>query len=321
MKDAKILVAGYLGMVGQSIYRELKKQGFSNVHGGSREEVDFTNQQEVFNYLTKSRFDQIYIAAAKVGGIHANNTFPADFIYQNLMIEANLIHGGYLAGTEKILFLGSSCIYPREVGQPMQESSLLSGHLEQTNEPYAIAKIAGIKLCESYNRQYKDCDYRSVMPANLYGPGDNYHLENSHVIPALIRKFHEAKVNNDKDVKVWGTGLSKREFLYVDDLARACVLIMNLEVQNYHELVKPMRSHINVGFGDDLTIKDLAYKIASTVGFEGAIEFDLSRPDGPKQKLLDVTLLKQIGWLPTIGISKGLKLAYEDFLASENLRK
>lgn len=321
MKSAKILVAGDLGMVGQSIYRELKKQGFSNIHGCSRHEIDFTNQQQVFEYLSKSRFDQLYIAAAKVGGIYANNTFPADFIYQNLMIEANLIHGAYLAKTKKILFLGSSCIYPRETIQPMQESSLLSGHLEQTNEPYAIAKIAGIKLCESYNRQYEDCDFRSVMPANLYGPGDNYHLENSHVIPALIRKFHEAKLNNKKDVVVWGTGLSKREFLYVDDLARACTQIMNLGLEDYRKLVKPMCEHINVGFGVDITIKDLASQIANTVGFTGNIKFDVSRPDGPKQKLLDISLLKKIGWLPSINIHEGLKLAYDDFLTSENLRK
>jgi GDP-L-fucose synthase len=259
----------------------------------------------------------VYLAAAKVGGIHANNTYPAEFIYENLMIQANVIHSAFQSGVKKLLFLGSSCIYPRAVAQPMREDALLTGVLEPTNEPYAIAKIAGIKLCESYNRQYGQShglDYRSVMPTNLYGPGDNYHPENSHVIPALIRRFHEAKVNRASSVTIWGSGRPRREFLYVDDMAAACLHVMNLEPSVYQEHTQPMLSHINVGIGHDITIAELAVAVGRVVGFAGGIEFDSTKPDGTMQKLMDGGRLRSLGWTPAIELDEGLARAYDDFL-------
>ena len=259
----------------------------------------------------------MYLAAAKVGGIHANNTYPAEFIYENLMVQANVIHQAFLSGVKKLLFLGSSCIYPREVSQPMSEDALLTGKLEPTNEPYAIAKIAGIKLCESYNRQYGEShglDYRSVMPTNLYGIGDNYHPENSHVIPALIRKFHEAKTNNASEVIIWGTGAPKREFLYVDDMAEASVFVMTLDPKKYQSATEIMLSHLNVGFGSDITIHELAMTIKKVIGFEGAIQFDSKRPDGSPQKLIDSSRINDLGWQPKMDLESGLNKAYQDFL-------
>jgi len=288
-------------------------------------ELDLTNQQAVREFFESEKPDQVYLAAAKVGGIHANNTYPAEFIYQNMMIEANVIHEAYRAGVKKLLFLGSSCIYPRMVPQPMREDALLTGTLEPTNEPYAIAKIAGIKLCESYNRQY-GTDYRSVMPTNLYGPGDNYHPENSHVIPALIRRFHEAKISmesttyfplsNPHSVTIWGTGTPRREFLNVDDMAAASIHVMNLDKAIYDAHTQPMLSHINVGTGEDVTIKELAETIAEVTGYTGNIEFDPTKPDGTPRKLMDSTRLRSLGWEPKIGLKEGLTVAYEDFLES-----
>jgi GDP-L-fucose synthase len=284
-------------------------------------EIDLTNQAAVRAFFAKAEIDEVYLAAAKVGGIHANNSQPAAFIYENLMIEANIIDAAFRSGVKKLLFLGSSCIYPRLASQPMREDALLTGPLEPTNEPYAIAKIAGIKLCESYNRQYggsHGIDYRSVMPTNLYGPGDNYDLENSHVIPALIRKFHEAKVNAASEVVVWGTGTPRREFLYVDDMASACVHVMQLPQGDYEKHTEPMLSHINVGFGEDISISDLAQLVAGVVGFDGDIVFDTDRPDGAPQKLLDSTRLNSLGWRPQVSLEEGLRLAYAAFNASED---
>jgi len=279
-------------------------------------ELDLTNQAQVNAFFEQEKPDQVYLAAAKVGGIHANDTYPAEFIYQNLMIEANVINAAFQNGVKKLLFLGSSCIYPRLAEQPMREDALLTGKLESTNEPYAIAKIAGIKLCESYNRQYGQThgiDYRSVMPTNLYGPGDNYHPENSHVIPALIRRFHEAKINNTPSVTIWGTGTPKREFLYVDDMARACVHVMHLDKPTYDQHTEPMCSHINVGTGTDLTIKELSETIKAVVGYEGRIDFDPSKPDGSPRKLMDSRRLSSLGWSSEIGLKDGLARAYADF--------
>jgi GDP-L-fucose synthase len=280
-------------------------------------QLDLTNQAAVRDFFEREKPDQVYLAAAKVGGIYANNTYPADFIYENLMIEANVIDAAFRAGVKKLLFLGSSCIYPRLAPQPMREDALLTDLLEPTNEPYAIAKIAGIKLCESYNRQYgksHGVDYRSVMPTNLYGPGDNYHPENSHVIPALIRRFHEAKVNKAASVAIWGTGTPRREFLYVDDMAAACVHVMNLDHETYSAHTQPMLSHINVGFGSDVTISALAQLAANAVGFSGAITHDPSKPDGSPQKLMDSTRLNSLGWKASVDLETGLRLAYNDFL-------
>lgn len=309
----KIYVAGHRGMVGSAIVRTLQSQGQSNIVTRTHAELDLTNQLAVKDFFVKEKPDQVYLAAAKVGGIHANNTYPAEFIYQNLMIEANIIHAAHLNDIQKLLFLGSSCIYPKAVSQPMREDALLTGVLESTNEPYAIAKIAGIKLCESYNRQYGR-DYRSVMPTNLYGPGDNYHLENSHVIPALIRRFHEAKVNNLPAVVIWGTGNPKREFLYVDDMAAASVHVMNLSKMNYDQHTQPMLSHINVGCGDDITIRELATIVGKTVGYTGEISLDSTKPDGTPRKLMDSARLHGLGWVAKIGLETGLNLAYQDFL-------
>ncbi len=312
----KIYIAGHQGMVGAAILRNLKKR--SN-HGDSdfvlrtHKELDLTDQVAVKAFFKEEKPEEVYLAAAKVGGIHANKTYPADFIYQNLMIEANIVHEAWQTGVRKLLFLGSSCIYPKLALQPMSESALLTGQLEQTNEAYAIAKIAGIKLCESYNRQY-DTDYRSVMPTNLYGPGDSYHPQNSHVIPALIRRIHEAKINTAEVVTIWGTGTPRREFLYVDDMASACVHVMNLNKKVYGTYTHPMQSHINVGCGKDVTIHDLALIISKVIGFQGNISFDTDKPDGTPRKLLDCSLLNRLGWQAGVTLEDGLRLAYHDFL-------
>jgi GDP-L-fucose synthase len=319
-KPPKIYVAGHRGMVGSAILRQLLVSGHpaDRIITRSHAELDLTNQAAVNSFFELEKPDQVYLAAAKVGGIHANNTYPAEFIYQNLMIQANVIDATFRNGVQKLLFLGSSCIYPKLVPQPMSEDALLTGTLEPTNEPYAIAKIAGIKLCESYNRQYgisHGVDFRSVMPTNLYGPGDNYHPENSHVIPALIRRFHEAKVNQAPSVTIWGTGSPKREFLYVDDMAAASVYVMNLPKATYDQHTQPMLSHINVGCGEDISIREVAELIGKTVGYRGEITFDPSKPDGTPRKLMDSTRLNALGWRAQGGLEVGLKAAYEDFLA------
>lgn len=317
----KIYVAGHRGMVGSAIVRELQKQGQANILMRSRSELELTNQLEVRDFFQAEKPDQVYLAAAKVGGIHANNTYPAEFIYENLMVQTNVIHEAFKAGVRKLLFLGSSCIYPKAVRQPMREDALLSGILESTNEPYAVAKIAGIKLCESYNRQY-GVDYRSVMPTNLYGVGDNYHPENSHVIPALIRRFHEAKMSKAPRVLIWGSGSPMREFLYVDDMAAASIHVMNLDKNIYDKQTEPMLSHINVGFGSDVTIKDLAKTISEVVAYQGRIDFDPTKPDGAARKLMDSGRLNALGWKAQVNLKSGLFLAYQDYLAnSEVLRK
>ncbi len=319
MNQLKVYVAGHCGMVGSAIRRSLERQGQVNILACTHDELDLTNQLAVRSFFDQVQPDQVFLAAAKVGGIYANNTYPAEFIYQNLMIEANVIDAAFNSGVKKILFLGSSCIYPKLAPQPIRENALLTGVLESTNEPYAIAKIAGIKLCESYNRQYGESngiDYRCVMPTNLYGPGDNYHLENSHVIPALIRRFHEAKVNHALSVKVWGSGNPRREFLHVDDMADACVYIMNLDKANYDLHTQPMCSHINVGSGIDITINRLAKTIARVTGYQGIIEFDATKPDGAQRKLMDSSRLKTLGWQPRIELQEGLNSTYQDFLSS-----
>lgn len=317
----KIYIAGHRGMVGSAIIRALQHKGQTNIITRDHAKLDLTDQSAVRNFFATEKPNQVYLAAAKVGGIHANNTYPADFLYQNLMIEANIIDAAFRNGVKKLLFLGSSCIYPKLAPQPMREDALLTGTLEPTNEPYAIAKIAGIKLCESYNRQYgasHGVDYRSVMPTNLYGPGDNYHPENSHVIPALIRRFHEAKVNNAPNVTIWGTGTPRREFLHVDDMAAACVHIMNLDKLTYDKHTQPMLSHINVGYGSDLTIREVAQAIAQTVGYTGSIAFDSSKPDGTPRKLMDSSRINALGWHANISLKEGLKMTYEDFLKNHN---
>jgi GDP-L-fucose synthase len=304
-------------MVGSAIVRALQKQGKTNIVARTRAELDLTNQAAVQQFFAQEKPTKVYLAAAKVGGIHANNTYPADFIYQNLMVQANVVDAAFRNGVQKLLFLGSSCIYPRMAAQPMREDALLTGVLEPTNEPYAIAKIAGIKLCESYNRQYGQShgvDYRSVMPTNLYGPGDNYHPENSHVIPALIRRFHEAKVARAPSVAIWGTGTPRREFLYVDDMAAASLHVMQLTKALYDQHTKPMQSHINVGSGSDVTIADLARHIANSVGYLGQIEFDVSKLDGAPRKWMDSSRLNALGWAPQIDLQQGLATAYQDFV-------
>jgi GDP-L-fucose synthase len=319
--DQKIYVAGHEGMVGSSIVRTLKNKGYSNIIGHTHEELDLTNQVAVHQVFEEEKPQQVYLAAAKVGGIHANNTYPAEFIYDNIMVEANVIHAAYKSGVKKLLFLGSSCIYPKSAEQPMREEALLSGHLEATNEPYAIAKITGIKLCESYNRQY-GVDYRSVMPTNLYGPGDNYHPENSHVIPALIRRFHEAKFNGSSSVTIWGSGKPRREFLYVDDMAEASVFVMELEQKKYQSQTEIMRSHLNVGCGSDVTIKELAETISNVVGYNGEINFDVAKADGTIRKLMDSERLNNLGWQAKVSLKEGLEKAYRDYLNnSEALRR
>jgi GDP-L-fucose synthase len=321
MSQPKIYVAGHRGMVGSAIVRELQKQSETNIVVRTHDELELTNQREVRDFFKVERPDQVYLAAAKVGGIYANNIYPAEFIYENLMVQANVIHEAFKVGVKKLLFLGSSCIYPKAVRQPMREDALLSGILESTNEPYAVAKIAGIKLCESYNRQY-GVDYRSVMPTNLYGVGDNYHPENSHVIPALIRRFHEAKMNKSPKVVIWGSGSPMREFLYVDDMAAASIHVMNLDKNIYDKQTEPMLSHINVGFGSDVTIKDLAKTISEVVDYQGGIDFDPTKPDGAARKLMDSSRLNGLGWKAQVNLKDGLFLAYQDYLAnSEVLRK
>jgi len=302
-------------MVGSAIVRNLRAHGYTNIVTRTHNELDLVQQADVRKFFANERIDQVYLAAAKVGGILANNTYPAEFIYQNLMVETNVIHEAWQSGVKKLLFLGSSCIYPRLAPQPMAENALLTGVLEPTNEPYAIAKIAGVKICESYNRQY-GTDYRCVMPTNLYGPGDNYHAENSHVIPGLIRRFHEAKQHAATEVVIWGTGEPMREFLYVDDMAEACLHIMELDKERYALNTQPMLSHINIGTGEDLSIRDLAQIIGEVVGYQGRIVFDTSKPDGSPRKLMDVSRMKSLGWHPRIELRQGLGIAYADFLAS-----
>jgi len=313
----KIFVAGHRGMVGSAIVRQLEAQENVDVIVRTRSELDLTNQQAVREFFETEKIDQVYLAAAKVGGIHANNTYPADFIYENLMIECNIIHSAHLAGIQQLLFLGSSCIYPKLAAQPMQETALLTGTLEETNEPYAVAKIAGIKLCESYNRQYGR-DYRSVMPTNLYGPHDNFHPENSHVIPALLRRFHEAKLNGDAEVVAWGSGKPMREFLHVSDMAAASIHVMNLDKAIYDENTEPMLSHINVGTGVDCTIRELVETVAKVTGFEGNIAFDATKPDGAPRKLMNVDRLASLGWKYSYSLEDGLKDAYEWFLVNQD---
>lgn len=313
----RIYVAGHRGMVGSAIIRRLREKGIENIVTRTHAELDLTDQLGVRNFFSEERIEQVYLAAAKVGGIHANNTYPADFIYQNLMMEANVINEASRVGIDKLLFLGSSCIYPKFAPQPITEDVLMEGKLEPTNEPYAVAKIAGIKLCESYNRQYGR-DYRSVMPTNLYGPGDNYHPVNSHVIPALVRRFHEAKKLSLPTVAIWGTGAPRREFLYVDDMASACLHVMDMPTEQYAEMVQKDQSHINIGTGSDISIKSLAEEIANIVGFEGRIEFDASKPDGTPRKLLAIEKIKSLGWEPTVSLKEGLRKTYEEFKETED---
>jgi GDP-L-fucose synthase len=319
---SRVFVAGHRGMVGSAIIRILEKLPGLEIITRTHKELDLTDQLQVRNFFEKEKPQQVYLAAAKVGGIHANNAFPADFIYQNLMIEANVIDSAFQSGVKKLLFLGSSCIYPKHAIQPMREDALLTAALEPTNEPYAIAKIAGIKLCESYNRQYGDhnVDFRSVMPTNLYGPGDNYHPENSHVIPALIRRFHQAKIDCADNVVIWGTGNPQREFLYVDDMAAASVHVMNLDKNIYDRYTHPRLSHINVGFGSDITIRELAQAIKKIVGYSGKIIFDINKPDGAPRKLMDSSLINTLGWYPQVHLEKGLQMAYQDYLINHGLQ-
>ena len=314
----KIFVAGHNGMVGSAICRQLRQQSGVEIITRTRKELDLCEQSAIQEFMKSEKPDEVILAAAKVGGIHANNTYPAEFIYENLQIQNNIIHTSHINNVQKLLFLGSSCIYPRQVQQPMRENTLLTGILEPTNEPYAIAKIAGIKMCESYNRQYGR-DYRSVMPTNLYGPGDNYHPENSHVVPALIRRFHEAKKNNLNEVLVWGTGTPKREFLYVDDMAEASLFVHNLDQDIFVAQTQPMLSQINVGTGIDVTIKELALLVKEVVGFDGAIIFDHSKPDGTLRKLMDISLLSKLGWNASTSLKTGLGFSYVDFLSNQKL--
>jgi GDP-L-fucose synthase len=308
---AKIFVAGHLGMVGSAICRRLAKNNDEFITA-ARGELDLTNQRQVQGFFEEHKFDQVYLAAAKVGGIYANNTYPAEFIYQNLMIQNNVIHQSFLSGVNKLLFLGSSCIYPKLAIQPMAEDQLLKGDLEPTNEPYALAKIAGIKMCESYNRQYAT-DYRSVMPTNLYGPGDNYHAQNSHVIPALLRRFHEAKINKSANVVAWGTGSALREFLHVDDMAAASIHVMNLDPEIYQLQINSRLSHINIGTGKECSIRQLTESIAEVVGFKGSIVWDFTKPDGAPRKLMDSSRIFDLGWQPKYDLHDGLKDAYTWF--------
>ena len=318
--SAKIFVAGHRGMVGSAILRRLQALGYTNIVTRRHEELDLTDQEAVRNFMIREQFDQVYLAAARVGGIHANSTYPAEFIYDNLMIECNVIHEAFASGVQKLLQLGSSCIYPKQAKQPMPEGTLLTGELEHTNEPYAIAKIAGIKLCESYNRQYS-VDYRSVMPCNLYGPGDSFHPENSHVIPALMQRFHDAAASHAKSVTVWGSGNPRREFLHVDDMAAASVHVMELDAAAYATATLPNLSHINVGTGTDCTIRELAETLARVTGFEGKLDWDTNRPDGTMRKKMDVSLLDSLGWQASIPLEKGLEETYRWFLVHEYSEK
>jgi GDP-L-fucose synthase len=319
MFKPKIFIAGHTGMVGSSLIRILENQNVEIIKK-DREKLDLLDQHQVQNFFKNQKIDQVYLAAAKVGGIHANNTYPAEFIYENLMVQNNVIHNAFLSGVKKLLFLGSSCIYPKHANQPIKEEELLTGKLETTNEPYAIAKIAGIKLCESYNRQYgksHGIDYRSIMPTNLYGPGDNYHPENSHVIPGLIYRFHEAKINNLKSINIWGTGKAKREFLYIDDMARASIYIMNLDKQTYEKQTSLMSSYINIGSGVDLTIAELAEVIKKVVKFKGEIYFDTTKPDGVSRKLLNSERLNNLGFRHKTNLKEGLIQTYRDYIKSK----
>lgn len=309
----KVYVAGHRGMVGSAIVRAVRARGHADILTRTHAELDLTSQAQVRAFFEDERPAKVILAAARVGGIHANSTYPAEFLYENLLIEANVVHEAWRSGVRELLFLGSSCIYPRMAPQPMREDCLLTGTLEPTNEPYAIAKIAGIKLCESYNRQY-GTDYRSVMPTNLYGSGDNYHAENSHVIPALIRRFHEAKATGAAKVVIWGTGTPRREFLFVDDMAAASLHVMDLDHDTYAANTQPMLSHINVGTGEDLSIAELARLVGKVVGFRGRIDFDPSKPDGTPRKLMDVGRLRALGWKASVGLEEGLAIAYRDFL-------
>ena len=315
-KDAKIYVAGHRGLVGAAITRQLESQGFSNVITRTHAELDLCDQAAVRDFFAAEKPEYVILAAGKVGGIHANNTYPAEFIYENVMIEANVIDAAYRNNVQRLLFLGSSCIYPKHAEQPMREEALLTGELESTNEPYALAKIAGIKMCESYNRQY-GTDYRSVMPTNLYGQGDNFHPENSHVIPALMRRFHEARLRGDKEVIVWGTGNAMREFLHVDDMAAASLFVLQLDNATYKANTQAMLSQINIGTGVDCTIREMAETVKHVVGFEGELIFDTSKPDGPPRKLLDVSRIKAMGWEHAISLEEGLASTYEWFKANE----
>ncbi len=311
--NQRIFVAGHRGMVGSAIVRQLQAKGYTNIIVATHAELDLCSQVAVNDFFKTHQIDQVYLAAAKVGGIHANNEYPADFIYQNLMIEANVIHAAHVNGVQKLMFLGSSCIYPKMAQQPMVESELLTGVLESTNEPYAVAKIAGIKLCESYNRQFGR-DYRSVMPTNLYGPHDNYHPENSHVIPALLRRFHEAVKDNAEVVTIWGSGKPMREFLYVNDMAAASIHVMELDAETFKANTQSMLSHINVGTGIDCTIRELAETVAKVTGFQGRLEFDTTKPDGTPRKLMDVSRLADLGWKASISLEDGLRDAYQWYL-------
>ena len=316
MKKLKVFVAGHKGMVGSALFRLLKKKDFELIVM-DKSKLNLLSQNQVQNFFENNKIDQVYLAAAKVGGIYANNNYPAEFIYENILIQSNVIHSAFLNGVKKLLFLGSSCIYPKNSNQPINEKELLTGKLEPTNEPYAIAKIAGIKMCESYNRQYgksHGIDFRSIMPTNLYGPGDNYHPENSHVIPGLIYRFHNAKINNLSKVKIWGTGNSKREFLYVDDMAKASIHLMNLKKTTFDKFISPMSSHINVGSGKDLTIKKLAEEIRSVVGYKGKIHFDTNKPDGVPRKFLDSERINKLGFYPKINLKDGLVKTYKYYL-------
>jgi|TARA_B110000259_G_scaffold178110_1_gene216017 GDP-L-fucose synthase len=318
MSKSKIFISGHQGMVGSALVRLLEKKDVELITK-KRNELDLLNQQDVQSFFKNQKIEQVYLAAAKVGGIHANNTYPADFIYENLMIQANVIHSAFLSGVKRLLFLGSSCIYPKNANQPMKEEELLTGKLELTNEPYAIAKIAGIKMCESYNRQFgksHGIDYRSIMPTNLYGPRDNYHPENSHVIPGMIYRFHEAKIKNLKRVVIWGTGTPKREFLYVDDMAKASIHLMNIDKKTYDEHTSFMCSHINVGSSKDLTIKELAETIKEVVDFKGEIYFDHAKPDGNPRKLLNSKRINNLGFKPETSLIKGLKKTYQEYIKS-----
>lgn len=315
--NKRIFVAGHRGMVGSAIVRQLSQRDNVEIITRTRNELDLLNQQAVNDFFANERIDEVYLAAAKVGGIHANNTYPADFIYENLIMECNIIHAAHSNDVQHLLFLGSSCIYPKLAEQPMTEAALLTGTLEETNEPYAIAKIAGIKLCESYNRQYGR-DYRSVMPTNLYGENDNFHPDNSHVIPALMRRFHEAKLNNDKQVVVWGTGTPMREFLFVDDMAAASIHVMELDNETYQANTQPMLSHINVGTGIDCTIRVMAETMAKVVGFKGDVAFDSTKPDGTPRKLMNVSRLADLGWRYSVSLEDGLTHTYQWFLDNQN---
>jgi len=314
-KNSKIYIAGHRGLVGSAIMRQLESRGSTNLITRTHNELDLTKQTAVKGFFEEEKPEYVILAAAKVGGIHANNTYPADFIYQNMMIEANIIDAAYQNNVKRLLFLGSTCIYPKAVVQPMREDSLLTDVLEPTNEPYAVAKIAGIKLCESYNRQH-GTDFRSVMPTNLYGINDNFHPENSHVIPALMRRFHEAKINNDEEVVVWGSGTPMREFLYVDDMAEASLFVLELDEETYQANTKPMLSHINVGTGKDVTIREMAETMKRVVGFEGELKFDSNKPDGSMRKLIDVSRLTTMGWRYNIDLEEGLMKTYDWYLKS-----